>query len=455
MRQFYQAQAQNSSLSILDFESTSADLDDGVRVTYTRNYDLEIVELDVTGSSETKEQPGGKDEYWQWAIIETTIPDIQELTYCQMSAFMNPKPKNKQGLAKDKVLPYDTDKPPLSYAVDSLVPSLADIANNDHVSSLLVDLRPYPGGVKFDLYGIIHKYQDGTKSGPNTSASFMAGRKAGSIGQSGTWHNSNGGSGAWYTSGDVSGRTVGGVDYSTSTTIANVEADFPETNGLSFISHSQSSLNFLYQAYGAFGASGPSYAGQSFTWTPGSGNMPTAASLNVSGLISAAGGLFSETTTFGADGIVKKVRGLGAMDYYTSGGSTIALNGAGPTDSQGNWGISFFDYTRYFVGDHPQVPNWIYPSRDATIRFAVFDGKAPDACSNQYGSPLKDNNFQWEESAKFPNRWKFKDFQQTAHMVAVDDPADTSVTNHFGMIKLGTVIINPKKGKGGIKFTPA
>jgi hypothetical protein len=179
--------------------------------------------------------------------------------------------------------------------------------------------------------------------------------------------------------------------------------------------------------------------------------MPDPSTLNVGGLISAAGGVFTETTTFGADGIVKKVRGLGAMDSNASG----ALNGAGPTDADGAWGISFFDYTLYFVGDHPTVPNYIFPERDCPVKFIVLDD-GPDAMTNRFGSPFIDNSYRWEASKKYPARWPMKQIA-TIHMTAVDDSgfAFPSKANHYSMIKLGTVIINPRKGKGGIKFIAA
>jgi hypothetical protein len=78
----------------------------------------------------------------------------------------------------NKTHPIDTDKPPLSYPIDELGTFIGNVQDNDYHASLRVDLRPYPGGVKFDLYGYIRRYQDGTKSGPNTTATKRAGQKA-------------------------------------------------------------------------------------------------------------------------------------------------------------------------------------------------------------------------------------------------------------------------------------
>jgi hypothetical protein len=428
----------------------------GATMTYQNNSGQETITLAVETTSGGEEEKVETAEYWKWAIVEVTIPNIMGLTTSVASAWMTPPPKHKEGYAINKTHPIDTDKPPLSYPIDELGKFISDVQDNTYHASLRVDLRPFPGGVKFDLYGYIRRYQDGTKPGDNTTATKRAGKKANNItsgSYSGTWTSVNGLiSGPWPTAGDISGRTIGNIDWSNLTTLANIQADFPETVGATFNSSvSQSTINFLYGAAGAFGAQGPGYGGTSFTWTPGSGAMPDPATLNVGGLISAAGGLFAETTTFGADGIVKKVRGLGAMDSNSSG----ALNGAGPTDADGNWGISFFDYTLYFVGDHPTVPNYIFPERDCPVKFVVLDD-GPDAMTNRYGAPLIDNIYRWETSKKYPNRWPMRQIA-TIHMKAVDDSgfAFPTKANHYSMIKLGTIIIHPRKGKGGIKFIAA
>lgn len=423
----------------------------GASLRYKNNQGQETLDVVVEHKEGGEEKVESKEEYWSWAIVEMRVPNIQGLTTFVASAFMNPPPKNKEGYAVNKTHPIDTDKPPLSYPIDELGTFIGDVQDNDGYASLRVDLRPYPGGVKFDLYGYIRKYTT-TGPGPNTSSAKKAARKAGSVSVGGsTYVTGNGVSGSWYSTGDIAGRTIGNVDWANTTTIANIQTDFPSLVGATFNSSiSPGTLNFLYPATSL--GSGPSYAGTTFVWTPGSGNMPTAASLNVSALISAAGGLFTETTTFGADGIVKEVRGLGAMDFNGSG----ALNGAGPTDADGTWGISFFDYHLYWVGDHPTVTTNVFPDRTCPISFVVLDD-GPDGMTNRYGSPLKDNSYRWEITKKYPARWPMKQFPNTAFMQAVDDSGFASPTkaNHYSMIKLGTVIINPKKGKGGIKFIAA
>jgi hypothetical protein len=406
LQQFQLSQQQQVRLSGQRYYKASLALP-GAHMTYHNNNGQETITLTVEATSGGEEQKVESAEYWQWAIVEVTIPNIMQLTTSVASAWMNPPPKNKEGYAINKTLPIDTDKPPLSYPVDELGTFIDNVQDNDYHASLRVDLRPYPGGVKFDLYGYIRRYQDGTKSGPNTTSTKRAGQRPSNV-------SSHSGTGAltmngvplnWFSTGDISGRTINTIDLSNSTTLANFNLDFPDTTGLPTNSVFQSTINFLYGPVGAtWGTvSGPSYGGLSFVWTPGTGNNPDPSTLNVGGLISAAGGVFTETTTFGSDGIVKKIRGLGAMDYYTSGGTDIALNGAGPTDANGNYGISFFDYTLWWVGDHPTVPNYIFPQRDCPVKFIVLDD-GPDAMTNRFGSPFFDNSYRWEASKKFPDR---------------------------------------------------
>lgn len=462
--QFLNAQHQRAQLSGLSQHKASIDTGQ-VTMMYHNNQgqDTLTVEVRTSGGEEKSEQSSGG--YWKWAIVETVIPDIQGLTSFAMSAFMTPPPSNGQfGVALDHVTPFDLDKPPLCYPVDGadLGIFMGDVQNNDGVSSLLVDLRPFPGGVKFDLYGYINRYQDGTKSGPNTTAHYLAYRGKNAItAYTGNLiaHDGIHSAGPWPAPGDLSTsesnlqyRNVG----TPHTTIANVELDWPETSAFTFQAVSSLPASFgSFTGAGGFTPQGPQYGGMSVTWTPG--NMPTLSSFNVSGLIGAAGGLFSETTTFGADGLIKKVRGLGAMDSYANASTSfnpVALFGAGPTDSQGNYGFDFFDYTLYWIGDHPQVANYVYPSRDCPVSFIVLDDR-PDALSNHFGSPLMENSYEWELSKKFPDRWKLKQLN-TVHIPAIDPPVGPStIADHFNMIKLGTVIINPKKGKGGIKFIAA
>jgi hypothetical protein len=457
LAQFQLGQQQQVAISGQRYYKASRTMP-GARMTYQNNDGQETITLELTTAGGEQEEKVESEEYWKWAIVEVTIPNIMGLTSSVASAWMNPPPKAKQGYAINKTHPIDTDSPPLSYPIDELGTFLSDVQDNTYHASLRVDLRPYPGGVKFDLYGYIRKYTT-TGPGPNTTSAKRAGQRPSNV-------SSHSGTGAktmvgvplnWFSPSDISGRTINTIDLSNSTTLANFNLDFPATTGLPTNSVFQSTINFLYGPVGAtWGTvSGPSYGGLSFIWTPGSGNNPDPSTLNVGGLISAAGGVFTETTTFGADGIVKVIRGLGAMDYATRGGVDVALNGAGPTDADGNYGISFFDYTLWWVGDHPTVTTNVFPARDCPVSFIVLDD-GPDAMTNRFGSPLKDNTYRWEATKKFPNRWPMKQIG-TIHMVAVDDSgfAFPTKANHFSMIKLGTVIIHPKKGKGGIKFIAA
>lgn len=431
----------------------------GASLRYKNNQGQEtldvVVEHEEGGEEKVEENP----EYWQWAIVETTIPDMTK-TGAELAAFMNPKLKNKIGIAQDNVFnydDYDLKGAPLRYpGLDGPAIQMQVIGGqSDQVSSLLVDMRPYPGGVKFDLYGYIHSYIDPDNLGPIVGSTFRAARGANQIPSgswTGTWHSTNGLlSGAYPSSADISGRTQTDVYYA-NTLPSLVNDDFPETVGLPFNHTTMSTLNFLFAAYGAFGASGPAYTGIEQTWTAGSGNGPNAAS--VSGLMGAAGGLFTETTSHYAEGPVSKVRGIGAMDYYRSGGTVFPLNGAGPDDSRGSYGIDFFDYTLYHTSDHSALT--VYPDRHAPVKFSVFDGKEPDGftrldgVSGGFGSCRR-----WESQERgLGKRWPFKQIA-VANIKSIDAPIDTSIENHFGMVKLGTVIINPRKGKGGIKFIAA
>jgi hypothetical protein len=444
----------------------------GARLHYKNNQGIETLDVEVT----SEEQAGGEEqespEYWQWAIIETTIPDMT-LTSAEMAAIMNPAPKAPLiGATWEDNYVFDFDKPPLAYPGDVLggADQLQTLTGQtDQVSSLRVDLRPYPGGVKFDLYGYIHSYIDPDNNGPANSSFLRAERNANGISSgswTGTWHSSSGlSSGSMPSASDISGRTVGNVRNVAIQSI--IEDQFPETVGLGFTSISQGALNSDNQPQGPYTdisktarlTNGPSYTGISFTWTPGSGNDPTAASF--AGLSGAAGGLFTETVDYWAPSnggpFIKKQRGLGFMDEYanaSTGFAGIAQYGAGPIDANGNYGFSCYDYTFFWLAGFD--PLYVYPTRAGPIRFAVFDGKDPDGYTQLNGiSGGFGSRKRWESKARgVGNRWKFKQLA-VANIRSIDDPADTSRANHFGMPKLGTVIINPKKGKGGIKFIAA
>jgi hypothetical protein len=439
----------------------------GARLTYHNNEGQETITMVVDTGGEEQEQEVAKDEYWQWAIVETTIPDMT-LTSAEMSAFMNPAPKApKIGVAWDDNLNYDDVKPPLAYPESDIATLINTLSGQaDQVSSLRVDLRPYPGGVKFDLYGYIHPYTDPDAHGDPVSSFLRAGRKANSVtATSGTWTNSNGGSGAYANSTDIAARVIGNVRNVAIQSI--IEDQFPETVGLPFTSTTQSALNSDYQQQGpalTIGGSGiaygPPYVGRSFTWSPGSGNMPDASSLDIAGSISAAGGVFTDTATYWDVGgtIIAKHRGLGYLASYANASTSfqeISQGGSGPVDANGNWGYDCYDYTSYHLVQYGPAP-LTYPSRDAPIRFAVFDGETPDAYTEIDGvSGGFGTRKRWEDTKRgVDKRWPFKQIA-VANIRSIDDPADTSIGNHFGMIKLGTVIINPRKGKGGIKFIAA
>lgn len=423
-----------------------------VSVTYQNNNGQERLVINIAEGGSSEEEETTSDAYWQWAILETTIPDMT-LTSAEMSAFMEPKPKGKIGVAWDNVYNHDeNNRPPLSYPDTFNATFIEEIAGQtEQVSSLLVDLRDFPGGVKFDLYGFIHPYDDPdpTKLGPVKASTYRASNVALSITQdmySDTWTSTSGLTGKFMSPGDISGRQSPEVRYRF-TTPALVNADFPETVGLSFFNTSTTS------PYGAFGASGEAYSGSSHTWGSDA-NMPQVGS-KVGALISAAGGLFSETTTYYAGGFIKMVRGLGAVTYYqnaSTGFQSVSLNGGGPQAALKNWGILFFDYKRFFTSTRD--PLKVYPSRDAPLRFAVFDSATPDgytllqSVSGGFG-----NRRRWEDR-KRASRWKFL-LLESMSIPGQDPPENPTLENHLGMVRLGTVIINPRKGKGGIGFKPA
>jgi hypothetical protein len=418
-----------------------------------------------------EEELGGKDEFWQWAIIETTIPNMT-LTSAEMAAFMNPKPKPPLvGIAEDDVFNYDDydaeQRPPLRYpGLDGPALQLQVLSGQtDQVSSLLVDLRAYPGGVKFDLYGFIHSYIDPDNHGPATASFLRAGRKALSVtANSGTWHTSSGLSGVYANSADIAARTIDSVRRVALQSI--IEDQFPETVGLPFATTSQGALNSDYQQQGPLDAIGgvgitwgPAYAGRSFTWSPGSGNMPLESSLDIAASVGAAGGAFTDTATYWDVGgtIIKKHRGLGYVTTYanfSTGFWGINQGTAGPVDANGNWGYEVYDYTSYYLATFSPIT--VYPTRAGPVRFAVFDGKEPDgftrlqSVSDGFGQARR-----WESKERgVGNRWPMKQIA-VANIRSIDAPVSPTTGTHFGMPKLGTVIINPRKGKGGIKFIAA
>jgi hypothetical protein len=432
---------------------------------YKNNNGIETLDVHVEheegGGEEQQENP----EYWQWAIVEITIPDMTK-TSAEMSAFMNPPPNNdKQGIALDGDAPYDPPPAPLAYP--STFGGWTELqllsGQSDQVSSLRVDLRPYPGGVKFDLYGYIHPYTDPDAHGDPVASFLRAGQKANSVtSASGTYHTTSGLTGSYANGSDLSARTIGPVLRVAIQSI--IEDQFPETIGQTFSGTTQSTLNSLFQNQGpalSVGgpgvAWGPPYAGQDITWSPGSGNMPN--DYDTSGILGGGGGAFVDTATYWDVGgtIIAKHRGLGVVFSYgnASTGFQSIVQSGGPIDANGNWAYDCFDYTAYYLVQYGPAPV-TYPSRAGPIRFTVFDGEEPNAFTRLQGvSGGFGTRRRWEDSKRgVAKRWPMKQIAM-ANIRSIDDPADTSAENHFGMPKLGTVIINPRKGKGGIKFIAA
>lgn len=455
IQQFLNAQQQQVLLSGNTQYTTRASFD-GAYATYSNNNGQEYLDIEVTvppRKDEDNPNPTDVDEYWKWAIIELRVPGLTA-TNGQFSAFMNPPPKGTKGqigVAWDQRTAFDTP-PIIAYPVSDVSNFIEDLPSADQVSSLRVDMRPYPGGVKIDLYAYIRSYIDRYDKGPAAApVLYRAAVISSDAANSGTITTSGGGSAPWPSPSAISARTQGNVLYKSgtgSTTPADVLADFPSLTGKTF-----NSISTLPSTYGAFGASGPSYDGSQTVWT--TNPMPTG--FNQAAIIAAAGGLFTETTTYNADGITYKVRGLGAMDYKGANndgsGALIALNGAGPNQADGNYGIVCFDYTLYYVGSHPLVPHYNTDPRDAPVSFAVMDDMADSYTGRYYSGAFYSS--QWETAKKYPKRWTFKEFPKKAHILTYADPADTSTANHFGHMKIGTITINPRKGKGGIKFVAA
>jgi hypothetical protein len=333
------------------------------------------------------------------------------------------------------------------------------------VSSLLVDLRAYPGGVKFDLYGFIHSYTDPDNHGPATASFLRAGRKRfPSLRLQALGRHQVRLSGVYANSTDIAARTIDSIRRVAIQSI--IEDQFPETVGQPFASTTQGALNSDYQQQGPLDAIGgvgitwgPAYVGRSFTWSPGSGNMPDASSLDIAASIGAAGGAFTDTATYWDVGgtIIAKHRGLGYVTTYANASTGfwgINQGTAGPVDANGNWGYECYDYTSYHLATFSPIT--VYPTRAGPVRFAVFDGKEPDGFTrldgvvDGFGSCRR-----WESKARgVGNRWPMKQIA-VANIRSIDAPVSPTTGNHFGMLKLGTVIINPRKGKGGIKFIAA
>jgi hypothetical protein len=435
----------------------SKSLPGGGRMTYQNVEGQETITLVVAPTGGEEKVQVELEEYWQWAVVELKVPTIQGLTSFEASAFIDPPPTGgKLGIALNKTFPYDADDPPISYPIDVLGTFIGDVQDNDGYASLRVDLRQYPRGIKFDLYGYIRRYQDGTEPGDPHDPQRVMWRGANAVSIGGASYTTLGGTivPTWYAAGDISGRTQTNYVYKG----AGTPHTDPTLIALAF--PAATPLTFGGSPPGPYGAAwsgdGPVYAGSSLSWSPGGGGCPDSTTMNLSGLISAAGGIFSETLIMGADGVSFALRGIGAQTFQSVAGVESVLNGAGPTDSVGNWGIAFFDYTIYYIAQYDDVPVYVYPDRDCPISFVVMD-EGPDGMTNRFGSPLKMNSYRWETTKKYPERWPLRVLPDLAHMPAVDPttlPTPTTA-NHFGMTKLGTVIINPRKGKGGIKFIAA
>lgn len=446
IQQFLNAQQQQVLLSGNTQYTTRASFD-GAYATYSNNNGQEYLDIEVTvppRKDEDNPNPTDVDEYWKWAIIELRVPGLTA-TNGQFSAFMNPPPKGTKGqigVAWDQRTAFDYP-PIIAYPVSDVSNFIEDLASNVQVSSLRVDMRPYPGGVKIDLYAYIRSYIDRYDPGPQQASPvvYAASRRSSYPAQS-TFMDPPTNALSWYTPSDVTSHTLQ-APYYQNMSQTNVMADWPELG-----TPTSGSIDSNY-APDQFGVTANGYGGGDITW--GTGTMPS--NINGAALFAAAGGAFTLTRTY--NGFAYKEVGKGAVDYHYVGSPSVRVsnNGAGPSQADGNYGITFYDYVHYWVCYHPLVPHYNTDPRDAPVSFAVMDDMA-DSYTGQYYSGAFYSS-QWETAKKYPKRWTFKEFPQKAHILTYADPADTSTANHFGHMKIGTITINPRKGKGGIKFVAA
>jgi hypothetical protein len=125
-----------------------------------------------------------------------------------------------------------------------------------------------------------------------------------------------------------------------------------------------------------------------------------------------------------------------------------------PGRCQRQLGLQCYDYTSYYLATFSPIT--VYPTRAGPVRFAVFDGKEPDGFTRLDRASATASARAGAGRAKrgVGNRWPMKQIA-VANIRSIDAPISPTIRNHFGMPKLGTVIINPRKGKGGIKFIAA
>lgn len=447
-RQFYQQQTQNSSLTVTNYTRVSVELGPGCRITYTRNFDQESIELEVqAGGEESPEHPSKGDQFWDWALVELVIPNMANSTHAEMSAILSKSfhgstvyaNYNWNQNSNDNILRYADVAWREQIGPDTSVPT-------DIVSSLLVDLRKFnnASGLSVDLYGFMYPFsQAGIPTDSSWTYTITGSNLRAHRGRDASPYT------APYAVSNVT-RGYGNLAVSTFPGIYDaLIASFPELSAVPFVISSgggswndgQWTMEPMWD--------GPSNPGG--WWDSGFLNP---ANSDPNTYTAHFASTYSDTSTYWDPGtnFYRKTKVRQGVSGTAPDGTAWTSNSIPQTNADGhgghtNWFLNMYDYVDYYV------PNCdVTPQVNAQIRVTFLD-KEPDATS--FFSVHSTNFYLWEIAKLYPNRPHFSTLPDTALVPGQNYPSDDSLANHFGQPKLGTMHVNPSKRSGGFKFTRA
>lgn len=445
--QFLNSQHQQVQLSGQRVYKASIEWD-GARATYQHNNGQDTLYIDVRTESGGGEEFAESRDYWSWALVEMVIPNLAAKTTAELSAFLPEPLKGDVVYARfnhggdnssDNILRYG------DFGWDEQIGGTN--TPTDIVASLLIDLRKFrnDGGLSVDLYGYLDPFdQLGLPADPTWPYEVVGSTRWAHWGRDASPYT------APFGVAQVS-RGPGNIAVSDSlpTIYDALIASFPELTGKPYVI-SAGGGSWNDGKWGPFVTTWDRLDHPGMWW---SDTWLTPQNLDPNELTSLFPSSYSDVLDYwDAAHFYRKTETRSGVTGNAPDGSAWTSNVIPTThdDGSGNiaaWSLSLYDYIDYFIPTCHVVP-----TLDARIR-VVFLGKEADATS--YWSGDATDFYQWEIASIYPERPHLKELPDTALLVGMDTPDDTSFANHFGEPKLGTLHINPNKATGGFKFKRA
>lgn len=451
---FHRSQAQKYSLSTVE-NYRAHGVYPGLKMTYTNLHGQEMINIQV--AAEIVEQVRAEiSDYWDCAVIDIHVPG--QTTWCNFAAFMvapvleqltptsGALGEHVNGVAYDSEL-WRVQDPLVAYPdggdyagdpVDNSSRLLATVTNaTEQISSLRLDLRPLRGlsMVTVDIYGLAGSTEvliSHTLTGSELAAEIPF---------------------------RVTGITLPTVNYAGYGPVRfyrlwlkdEVYELFPEVKA-----HGD--------AYGYYDWSDPVARNPylmdgavSYTSTfhnPGWSDTDPVVLTSAASQNFAPGNIENVATYWEGPHFRTKTskywkwfpgNDFGNWRYTPIADTSNPPNGATTYESSAG------DWTQYYVPVYTDEWETQWLPQLATVRAAVFKGVPADAWSEGLGANASYRK--WENSKHYPARWGTAQLAENVVIPAQAVASDTSVFNHFGLSKVGTITVDLVRG--GISFKAA